>query len=81
MKKNSVTVHTLDIDFQSDKLNQPVWKGIPHGRRETQSTHVMYGYTYSKSMNQPDKVANPAMINDRGQLNRENEKFPVRVRA
>ena len=27
--------------------------------------------TYSKSMNQPDKVANPA----RGQLNRENECF------
>ena len=28
----------------------------------------MYGYTYSKSMDQPGKVANPA----RGQLNREN---------
>ena len=28
----------------------------------------MYGYTYSKSKDQPDKVANPA----RGQLNREN---------
>ena len=28
-------------------------------------------------MDQPGKVANPA----RGQLNRENEKFPVRVRA
>ena len=33
--------------------------------------------TYSKSMDQPGKVANPA----RGQLNRENECFPVRVRA
>ena len=33
--------------------------------------------TYSKSMDQPGKVANPA----RGQLNRENEYFPVRVRA
>ena len=33
---------------------------------------------YSKSMDQPDKVANPA----RGQLNsRENEYFPVPVRA
>ena len=30
-----------------------------------------------KSMDQPGKVANPA----RGQLNRENEYFPVRVRA
>ena len=33
--------------------------------------------TYSESMDQPGKVANPA----RGQLNRENEYFPVRVRA
>ena len=37
----------------------------------------MYGHTYSKSMDQPGKVANPA----RGQLNRENEDSPVRVRA
>ena len=37
----------------------------------------MYGHTYSKSMDQPSKIANPA----RGQLNRENEYFPVRVRA
>ena len=41
--------------------------------------HVcMYGHTYSKSsMDQPGKVANPV----RGQLNRENSYFPVRVRA
>ena len=32
---------------------------------------------YSKSMDQPGKVANPA----RGQLNRENEHSPVPVRA
>ena len=37
----------------------------------------MYGHTYSKSMDQPGKVANPF----RGQLNKENEYFPVRVRA
>ena len=37
----------------------------------------VYGHTYSKSMDQPGKVANPA----RGQLNRENEYFSVRVRA
>ena len=37
----------------------------------------MYGHTYSKSMDQPGKVANLA----RGQLNRETEYFPVRVRA
>ena len=38
---------------------------------------AVYGDTYNKSMDQPGKVANPA----RGQLNRENEYFPVRVRA
>ena len=38
----------------------------------------MYGHTYSKSVDQPGKVvANSA----RGQLNRKNEYFPVRVRA
>ena len=37
----------------------------------------MYGHTSSKSMDQPGKVASPA----RGQLNRENIIFPVRVRA
>ena len=37
----------------------------------------MYGYTYSKSIDQPGKVVNPA----RDQLNRENECSPVRVRA
>ena len=37
----------------------------------------VYGHTYSKSIDQPGKVANPA----RGQLNRKNEYFPVRVRA
>ena len=33
--------------------------------------------TYSKGKDQPGKVANPA----RGQLNRENDFFPVLVRA
>ena len=37
----------------------------------------MYGHTYSKSMDQPCKAGNPA----RGQLNRENGHFPVRVRS
>ena len=32
----------------------------------------MYGHTYSKNMDQPGKVANPA----RGQLNREKKIFP-----
>ena len=37
----------------------------------------MYSHTYSKSMDQPGKVANPP----RGQLNWKIEYFPVRVRA
>ena len=37
----------------------------------------MCSHTYGESMYQPGKIANPA----RGQLNRENEKLPVRVRA
>ena len=37
----------------------------------------MYGNTYSKDMDQPDKVASPG----RGQLNGKNEYFPVRVRS
>ena len=42
------------------------------------TVRCMYGHTYySKSMDQPGKVANPA----RGQLNRENEHFPVPVCA
>ena len=40
--------------------------------------HVcMYGYTYSKSMDQPGRAAIPA----RGQLNREHKYFLVRVHA
>ena len=39
--------------------------------------YIMYGHTYSKSMDQPGKVANPA----RGQLNRKSSYSPVRVRA
>ena len=38
---------------------------------------TVYGHTFSKSMDQPGKVVNPA----RGQLNRENEYSPVPVRA
>ena len=41
--------------------------------------NIMYGHghTYSKSKDQPGKVASPA----RGQLNRKNKYFTVRVRA
>ena len=41
------------------------------------SMYVRMVITYSKTMDQPGKVANPA----RGQLNRENEYFSVPVRA
>ena len=44
---------------------------------QTTERDSMYGHTYSKSMDQPGKVASPA----RGRLNRENEYFPVRVCA
>ena len=37
----------------------------------------VWSHIYSKSMDQPGKVANPA----RGQLNKENDYFAVRVRA
>ena len=40
------------------------------------SSTRMYGHTH-RNMDQPGKVANLAC----GQLNRENEYFPVRVRA
>ena len=40
-------------------------------------TTCMYSHTYSESTDQPGKVVNPA----RGQLNRENEYFPVYIRA
>ena len=39
--------------------------------------YVRMVITYSKGKDQPGKIANPA----RGQLNRENGYFPVRVRA
>ena len=39
--------------------------------------YILYGHTYRKSEDQPGKVSHPG----RGQLNRENEYFPARVRA
>ena len=47
------------------------------GGKTSRFQRLLYSHIYSKSMDQPGKVANPA----RGQLNRENEYFPVRVRA
>ena len=69
-----------------DKTSLWYLTGFPNGsnigspvscREETYRDICMYGQTYSKSMDQPGKVASPA----RGQLNKKNEYFPVRVRA
>ena len=46
-------------------------------RYGTTCMYVCMGITYSKSKDRPGKVASPAC----GQLNRENEYFPVPVRA
>ena len=50
---------------------------------DTTSVYVCKVITYSKGMDQPGKVVNPGKVANpaRGQLNRENEYFPVRVRA
>ena len=52
------------------------WEENTHTNSKYYSMYI-YGITYKQSMDQPGKVANPA----RGQLNRENEYFPVPVRA
>ena len=57
-------------------LGATIREGNPTNR-EHQGRLSLYGHTYSKSMDQPGKVANPA----RGQLNNENLYFPVRVPA
>ena len=45
----------------------------PASKHQIQPEYVcMYGHTYSKSIDQPGKVASPA----RGQLNRKNGIFP-----
>ena len=64
----------------SPKLNFP---GLDSGSPPIpeSATSCMYvcmnGHTYGKSMDQPGKVASPACC----QLNKQNEYFPVRVRA
>ena len=58
----------------------PVLKKILHSLRALvvrTEGDVTHGHKYSKSMDQPGKVASPA----RGQLDRENKHFPVPVRA
>ena len=68
---------------RTSDLDRPAKYGlVKNGHFSARSMYVcmyvcMYGHTYSRSMDQPGKVANPAG----GQLNRENGYFPVRVRA
>ena len=52
--------------LQTDKRKKPTKKRVA-----IVAPACMYGHPYSKSMDQPGKVANRA----RGQLNRENEHF------
>ena len=53
-------------------------QGYYHRGTRLNTMYGMYSSTYSKSMDQPGKVASPA----RGQLNRKNEYFAVvRVRS
>ena len=75
--------HTVGCKYKTSSWHL---SGFPDGsnigstvkyRGETLRHAVSMVITYSKSMDQPGKVANPA----RGQPNRENEYFPVRVRA
>ena len=63
----------LDKQFFKEKSERKPSEHPP----ERKIVSRIYGYTYSKSMDRPGKVANPA----RGQLNRETFFFPVRVRA
>ena len=49
------------VVLKANKINIAGWQSI------------LYGHTYSKSMDQPGEVANPA----RGRLNKEGEYFPV----
>ena len=63
-----------------DKSREVVYYRVIYSVHVVQiAIHTMYvrSNIYSKSMDQPGRVANPA----RGQLKSENEYFPVLVRA
>ena len=66
------------LDLHRDKNSYGVNRGeLGRFFVTTGRIAALYGHTCSKSMDQPGKVASPA----RGQLNRKNEYFPVRLRA
>ena len=70
----------LETLYHRSGTREVVLEKVSPPRREVRIYHVWYRcmvITYSKSMDQPGKVANPA----RGKLDRENEYSSVRVRA
>ena len=67
----------VNTNFPCSADHEQDWQPYP---LDPYSCHVCYHtyiYIYSKSMDQPGKVASPA----RGQLNRKKYYFPVRVRS
>ena len=77
-KKKVSTKETSKISKKSSPRASDTDKGsYKHNAPDLWDRGSMYAcmvITYSKSMDQPGKVANPA---HHGQLNRENEYFPV----
>ena len=69
VKTIECVLRTVTAEFTHPDVNQSLSQPL--------KCNTMYGHTYSKSMDQLDKVANPA----RDQLNRKNEYFPVPVHA
>ena len=73
VRKREITVTAHNVRMLAVDGTQGVGRVL-----DVLGTYVcMYGHTYSKSMDQPGKVVNPA----RDQLNRENDFFPVPVRV
>ena len=68
-------VRVLRIRAWTCSLSRQINRRFISMRR--QSSKYMYDHHIYQSMDQPGKVANPA----HGQLNRENEYYPVPVRA
>ena len=74
------SLNTTGYEFRSTKYTRYGLRFLDYSEMVIEFRCIIhvctYGHTYSESMDQPGKVANPA----RGQLNRENEYSPVRVR-
>ena len=71
---------TIIVGIRTHTFTVPINSGSRKREAHKYWSMCMYDHTYSKSTDQPGKVANPA----RGQLNREHEYFPcprLRLRA